>query len=561
MDNTGDHDNKHSHSICERVMTFWSVMWGFILENKVLFCLYAAFILCLPIKDVLVPHLVGKLYACVKSGGKGDCLMPLLAILVVIMVTLQVLGVLGDFVDYRIYPAIQNYVRNLMMRHQFNEARNGEIETGALMSHMLKMPDKFYSLMESFKVSIIPSAVTLVVCTVYIGWITGPRIGLLLLACFLIPLVVGYYKFDDCAAKSLTRDVAHSTIYAKVNDIMSNVNTVVTSGTEEKEIERIDVDQAAYTLYSMTSVKCSLIVKYIAVPLILSFIAFLCWHLYRTKAPESQFVSLLIVSFVMFSTIMGLTETYKNMVMKWGSVQNSMSVFTHCRDGIQQETIGSGLVGDPGFIEFINVTYAYPDGKIVFDNRSFKIELGQVTVIKGQIGSGKSTFISLLLKLQVPQSGEIWWDGVAYSSLRAKSVRKRMFLVPQNPRLMNRSLYENIVYGLEGDDVPNADAVMALIEKLDLVASFLSKMPDGLSTQVGVGGSKLSGGQQQITVLIKLFLSDPEVVLLDEPTSNLDEDIKELVMNLIVMAMKGRTVVVVTHDPLLLEYANDVVHF
>jgi ABC-type bacteriocin/lantibiotic exporter with double-glycine peptidase domain len=124
---------------------------------------------------------------------------------------------------------------------------------------------------------------------------------------------------------------------------------------------------------------------------------------------------------------------------------------------------------------------------------------------------------------------------------------------------MNRTLYENIVYGLTTS--PSIDAVMALIERLNLVAPFLAKMADGLLTEVGVGGSKLSGGQRQITVLIKLFLSNPEVVLLDEPTSNLDEDIKELVMNLIVMAMKGRTVIVVTHDPLLLEYANDVLYF
>ena len=139
-------------------------------------------------------------------------------------------------------------------------------------------------------------------------------------------------------------------------------------------------------------------------------------------------------------------------------------------------------------------------------------------------------------------------------------MRRRNCLVPQNPKLLNRTLYENIVYGLDSE-IPTKQDIINLLSSLHLITPFLNKLPDGLDTMVGVNGSRLSGGQRQITVLIKLFLQDPEVVLLDEPTSSLDEDTKELVMNLLIKAIKGRTVIAVTHDAFLMKYADNVLDF
>jgi len=561
-----DQEEKHPIQQCTQTMTFSSVLVGFIKENKEIFYLYVAFILCLPIKDVLVPHLVGKLYTCVKAGfkkGSTPCLWPLLLILVTIMIILQILGVLSDFVDHHVFPAIQSYVRFLMMRHQFAQIRgNGDIETGMLLSHMFKLPSMYYSLLETFKGSLVPGSVTLTVCIAYIWWVAGPLVGLVLSATLIVPMLVAYLTFDRCVSRSLARDQVHSQIYAKIDDVISNINTVVVTGSQETELGRINVDQHFYKKHSIDMVKCSLYVKYVAVPLILLFIIFLCYRAYTTSIPEGKVVSLLIVCFVIFSTIMGLTETYKSVIMKWGSVKNSLTVFTNCEARRVLEEDGRSIQPQPqpNHLDFINVTYYYPNGKMVFNHKNLSIELGKTTIIRGQIGVGKSTFISLLLKTQVPQGGEIWWDGVPYSSLETRDIRSRIFFVPQNPKLLNRTLYENITYGLPNPKPSKAD-VLDLVTRLDLNTSFHNILPQGLETPVGVGGSKLSGGQRQITVLIKLFLSDPEIVLLDEPTSSLDEETKELVMNLIVEAIKGRTVIAVTHDPFLLQYADAHLQF
>jgi ABC-type multidrug transport system fused ATPase/permease subunit len=137
--------------------------------------------------------------------------------------------------------------------------------------------------------------------------------------------------------------------------------------------------------------------------------------------------------------------------------------------------------------------------------------------------------------------------------------------VPQSPALLNRSIYENVIYGTErkggkGDAVASKSEVTELFISLGL-ASFLATLPNGLDTSVGVGGSSLSGGQRQIVWIVKLYLLDPEVVLLDEPTASIDEETKALVVALLERIVKdrNRTCILVTHDPYLLRLADVVI--
>jgi len=174
----------------------------------------------------------------------------------------------------------------------------------------------------------------------------------------------------------------------------------------------------------------------------------------------------------------------------------------------------------------------------------------------GKIGSGKSTLISLLMKYQTPQAGEIFIKGVPYSTLSSKEIRKRVCYIPQSPILLNRSVYENIVYGLSAP--PNAEEIMATIKQLGLT-SFLENLPKGLDTNVGVHGSKLSGGQRQIIWILKALFSKPDIIIMDEPTAAVDDSTKQSVHKLLTKVMKDKTVIMITHDPYLLKFASRVI--
>jgi ABC-type multidrug transport system fused ATPase/permease subunit len=564
---------------CTIDMKFTMIVWGFIQEHKFIFTLYAIFILTLPLKDVLLPHLIGKLYACIRNttnSSKTTCMTRILLAIVSIIVILQVANGISDFVDHHLYPAIQCYVRVLMMQHHFKtrsqgtgSSGGGDVETSILMTHMIKMPPMFFTILEVIKGQVIPGVITLAACTIYITFMM-PLMGAALTAVIAIASITAYALWGRCLKHAYRRDEIHSEIFGKVDDAMSNIDTVVTSNNEQHEFKRLKKDQHEYEYESIAALKCAIVTKYVSVPLTLAFIVFLCWRCYATKVPEDKIVSLLIVCFVIFTTVVSLTEAYKTLMFKWGIANNSLNTFKTCKSKKtdQEDNTNTNTASASGIsgISFINVSYAYPNGKVVLDNLNIHMPENKTTVIQGQIGSGKSSILSLLLKLNEPQAGTILFNGQDYQDLDATYVRKHMFLVPQNPRLLNRTVYENIVYGQEQEQGQeqkpklSPSSIIELIKNLGLYEPFLSKLPNGLDTNVGVGGSRLSGGQRQIVVLIRLFLSNPQVVLLDEPTSSLDESTKQVIMDLIAKAMANRTVIMVTHDTALLEYADHIIY-
>ena len=184
------------------------------------------------------------------------------------------------------------------------------------------------------------------------------------------------------------------------------------------------------------------------------------------------------------------------------------------------------------------------------------INLNEITLIVGEIGSGKSTLISLLLKFRNPNKGEIFFKGTPYSKIDYHYLRDKIFYIPQIPLLLNRSVYDNIVYGHEHE--VNRDYILDIIHKQDL-DTFLTSLPMGLDTSVGIHGSKLSGGQRQIIWILKAILVNPEVIIMDEPTASVDENSKEIINFLVQKIMKNRTVILITHDPYLLKFANRII--
>ena len=185
-------------------------------------------------------------------------------------------------------------------------------------------------------------------------------------------------------------------------------------------------------------------------------------------------------------------------------------------------------------------------------------ERGKATAVLGDIGSGKSTLISLLLGFQSPDSGHIYLNGVPYDLIEPSVLRKHIFLLPQTPFLMNRSVFDNICYGVDTfREAPvTREEVVSLVASLGL-GNFIERV-GGLDAPAGVRGSNLSGGQRQIVWILKLFLAEPDIAVLDEPTASLDPETKATVARLVVQAMRSnhRTVILSTHDKVLAEEAD-----
>jgi ATP-binding cassette subfamily B protein len=249
-------------------------------------------------------------------------------------------------------------------------------------------------------------------------------------------------------------------------------------------------------------------------------------------------------------------DKWKDILLRNGIIENSLKSFEECH--ISRDPYTKPAANKLGLC-FQDVRFSYittDTERPVFDNFTLDINMKETTLIVGEIGSGKSTIISLLLKYQTPQGGEIFLEGVPYSSIPTTDLRKRMIYIPQSPILLNRSVYDNVVYGIMPP--PPKEEVATLIRNMNLVR-FLDNLPKGLDTSVGVHGNKLSGGQRQIVWILKAILMNPEIIIMDEPTAAVDDETKGIVHHLLEKVVQGKTVIMITHDPYLLKFANRII--
>jgi ATP-binding cassette subfamily C protein CydD len=193
-------------------------------------------------------------------------------------------------------------------------------------------------------------------------------------------------------------------------------------------------------------------------------------------------------------------------------------------------------------VQFRDVRFRYAE-RAVLEGLTLRIEPGERVTLAGPSGAGKSTILALLLCFARPSGGRIDVDGVPLWSLDPAAWRDRVAWLPQRPTIFRGSLRKNIVLGRESAPPQRIEEAMRLAH----VEEFLRRLPDGLDTEVGEAGQGLSVGQAQRVALARLFLREPGLVLLDEPTAHLDAESARLVDHGIDALCEGRTSIVVTH--------------
>ncbi len=213
------------------------------------------------------------------------------------------------------------------------------------------------------------------------------------------------------------------------------------------------------------------------------------------------------------------------------------------------------LIGHPHqILELKDVTFHYNSTNPVLKSVNLTVPYGKTVAILGSNGSGKSTLIQLLGRYHDPIMGSISMNGVDYRQLSLLDLRKRIALVSQTTELFNRSVMENIRYGSPESTEDDAMQAAKLAHAHDFILGSLS---DGYNTVIGQSGQRLSGGQRQRIALARAILRRPEILILDESTSQIDMA-SELQIRETLKAMKGRfTIIIITHREALVALADE----
>ena len=205
-------------------------------------------------------------------------------------------------------------------------------------------------------------------------------------------------------------------------------------------------------------------------------------------------------------------------------------------------------------VEMNAVSFTYRPGQVLLRDLELHIEPGEVLCLTGPSGAGKSTVLALLMRLVEPVSGHIRVGGLDTSAIPLSQLSRLITLVPQDPWLHSGSIAANIAYGRPAADLDEIRLAAAQAG----VDTFVRCLPDRYNTPVGEHGHALSGGQARRIALARAFVRDCPVLLLDEPTAGLDAETEIDVLANLLAATRGKSLVVVTHQPRVMALANRV---
>ena len=207
-------------------------------------------------------------------------------------------------------------------------------------------------------------------------------------------------------------------------------------------------------------------------------------------------------------------------------------------------------------IEMRDVSFSYDVGTPpALDRVSFQVHAGQRIGIVGPSGSGKSTIVNLLLRFWEYRLGEIRLGGRDLRDYRTDDIRELMSVVPQDVHLFNASVRDNLL--LANPDATDHEILAAC--RMVLLHDFIERLPAGYDTQIGENGLLLSGGERQRLAIAGAVLKNAPIVILDEPTANLDRETERNLLRSLEPFLVGRTVVIISHRPVAYEHADQII--
>lgn len=258
----------------------------------------------------------------------------------------------------------------------------------------------------------------------------------------------------------------------------------------------------------------------------------------RTMAPISQ--------------IAGLLQRLNQSMNSLKSLNEVMKLPTERPEG--REFLSRPV--SQGRIEFKNVTFSYPDAAVpALNNVSFRIEPGERVAFLGSIGSGKSTVAKLLIGLYEPAEGSVLIDGTDVRQMDPADIRKGVGSVLQDVFLFHGTIRENIAMGAPYAD----DAMIIKAARMAGADEFISQHPHGYGMQIGEKGSNLSGGQRQVIALSRALLTNPPILMMDEPTSMMDMTSERQFVSRLKRSFKDKTLLIISHRPSIFQAVDRLI--
>jgi ATP-binding cassette, subfamily B, bacterial len=495
-------------------------------------------------------------------GAIGQDKLSILEFAALAVLVIAVVGALCTYTEKYLTTSVAQWVSHDLRRSLYHHIQRLSLSyhdhkrTGDLISRVTYDIDSVQDFISQALLGLIVNVLTLtgmLAVMFYLDW----RFTLVALSVAPALFIVVY---------SFTRRIkqASRAVRKKEGEIASVASEVFSSMRVVKAFSREDYEQERFERQSLETVETALQARSLKaklVPLVEVIVAagtcLVLWYGVKlVLAGEITPGSLLVFLLYLGKMYKPMRELSKMM----DTISKTSVGYERIREVIDTEREVRNLPGArpapefKGAIEFSHVYFAYTPDYPTLRDVSFAIQPGQVAALVGPTGAGKTTIASLVARFYDPQKGEVKIDGVDVRRYKIKSLRRQISFVLQENLLFRAPIWQNIAYGrpeASRDEIIEA-------AKLANADEFIVRLPEGYDTMVGERGVTLSGGQRQRVAIARAIIRNAPILILDEPTSDLDAASEELVFEALGRLMKGRTSIVIAHRLATVQRADEI---
>ena len=430
-----------------------------------------------------------------------------------------------------------NHIQNLEMQW-FSEQ-----STGGLMSILNDDVNQLERFLDQGANDLLQLATTITVVG-SIMFILAPEVALL--AVIPVPIIViGSFIFQrriGVRYKKVREEVGE--LNSLLNNNLQGITTIKSFTAEDRESERVNLASQSYRNANRDAIRLSAsFVPLIRMAILFAFTANMLVGGWMALDGELDVGAYAIIVFITQRLLWPLTRLGQTFDL----YQRAMASTTRVLDLVDTEIgIVEGheeLNNVQGNIQFNNIKFTYPERESVLDDISFNIKAGETVGLVGSTGSGKTTITRLLMRFHDPLSGSLEIDGINIKDLKLNSLRSSISLVSQNTTLFPGTVRENIAYGNPDSNEEQIRYAAGIAE----ASFFISELPEDMDTNIGEDGHKLSGGQRQRLAIARAVLKDAPILILDEATSNVDNETEAALQRSIEKISVDRTTLIIAH--------------
>lgn len=541
----------------------FNIIKSFYKENPYYLVTTSLFIGLTPLNDIYLSRLYGNMFESVQTNSfKMEHFFKVLGVIIF----LQIGYALMDLNDSKQIPLFQMKCKKIFIESIFkrNEENYKELLTGELQSKIIRSENVITSWFSKLGTFIIPHLFEFLFTFGYFFWI-DPMLGISFGVLLTIFAYFIYNAPENASKTTMQSDKALGAIREQIDDILSNYLTIHKEDKLPDELKILEKKSSVFTNLYNKSVKKALSHRFILIFFLSVFLVIFVNISFRKlndkSLSKSLFFSLIMMLGHFISNLIFLIDLGRDAIFDFGTIRNSEFLnedYNKFNGNIKENCVSNTKkISLIPVLEARNINFKYPDQTSwVLNDVNLKINKGDKLLITGEIGSGKSSLMKLFTRLMKPQKGHFLLNGQCYSEFNIKSFFKKVGVMPQNCVLFNRSILDNIRYGNENSIT--IVEVKALLHKFGIMKHF-SKLRDGIHSSAGKNGSNLSGGQRQLIWFIKLYIKNPDIIFMDEPTASLDKITKDLFKEIMYKLLGDKTIVIISHDPYLLNFSNNTV--